>query len=197
MIDINKTQRKILIFLATHPEKQFTIRGISRELDKPYPLIYNNIKKLESFGFVIRKSIPPAQSIELNEHAPLSLMLQLEFERKEIFLAKYPWVRVMLNDLLSRSKTPFLVLLVFGSYAKETQTSKSDIDLLFISMEKSDFSDIENAAKVYTKVKKGINIVDINDFKEMIKTDQYNIGNEAKKHHIILFGADMFYYLVR
>ncbi len=194
-----RTQEQILIFLLSKPEEQLTIRGITKRLGKSYTLVYNNIAKLEKESIIRKQNVPPGQIIILNEFAPTEIFVDIELKRKKEFLKKYPWVQVMLNDILLSAKNLFFTLLVFGSYAKATQTKSSDLDLLIIVQDKKDIKDVEYAIdRAYTKVKKGLNFVDMNDFKEMIKnTNELNIGNEAKKHHIILYGVEAYYQLLR
>jgi len=194
-----RTQEQILIFLLSKPEEQLTIRGITKRLGKSYTLVYNNIAKLEKESIIRKQNVPPGQIIILNEFAPTEIFVDIELKRKKEFLKKYPWVQVMLNDILLSAKNLFFTLLVFGSYAKATQTKSSDLDLLIIVQDKKDIKNVEYAIdRAYTKVKKGLNFVDMNDFKEMIKnTNELNIGNEAKKHHIILYGVEAYYQLLR
>ncbi len=194
-----RTQEQILIFLLSKPEEQLTIRGIAKRLGKSYTLVYNNIAKLEKESIIRKQNVPPGQIITLNEFAPTEIFVDIELKRKKEFLKKYPWVQVMLKDILLSTKNLFFTLLVFGSYAKATQTKSSDFDLLIIVQNKKDIKDVEYAIdRAYTKVKKGLNFVDINDFKEMIKnTNELNIGNEAKKHHIILYGVEVYYQLLK
>ena len=196
---LTQTQEKILAFLLGNSEEKLTIRGISKRLNKSYTLVYNNILGLEKDNIITKESIPPAQIIKLNEFAPAEIFVEIELKRKKEFLEEYSWVSLMLEDVLSSAKNLFFILLVFGSYAKAMQTKKSDIDLLVILHDKKDIEDIENAInKAYTKVKKGLNFVDVHDFKEMIKnTNELNIGNEAKKHHLILYGAEEYYQLLK
>jgi len=196
---LTQTQEKILAFLLGNSEEKLTIRGISKRLNKSYTLVYNNILGLEKDNIITKESIPPAQIIKLNEFAPAEIFVEIELKRKKEFLEEYSWVSLMLEDVLSSAKNLFFILLVFGSYAKAMQTKKSDIDLLVIVQDKKDIEDIENAMnKAYTKVRKGLNFIDVHDFKEMTKnTNELNIGNEAKKHHIILYGAEEYYQLLK
>ena len=196
---LTKTQEQILGFLLGNPEEHITIRGIARRLSKSYTLVYNNIANLEKNNIIIKKSVPPAQIIKLNEFAPVEIFVDIELKRKNEFLKKYPWVKVMLEDILLSTKNLFFIILIFGSYAKGAQTAKSDLDLLTIVQNKKDIRDIEDAInRAYTKIKKGLNFVDMNDFKEMIKNpNELNIGNEAKKHHIILYGVEIYYQLLK
>ncbi len=196
---LTKTQEQIIAFLLSHPEEKLTIRSISRRLNKSYTLVYNNIHGLEKDNLITKESVPPAQIVKLNEFAPMDTFVEIELKRKKEFLGEHLWIRLMLEDVLSSAKNLFFIMLVFGSYAKATQTKKSDIDLLVIVQDKKDIKDIENAInKAYARVKKGLNFVDVHDFKEMIKnTNELNIGNEAKKHHIILYGAEEYYQLLK
>ncbi len=194
---LTQTQDQILAFLLGNPEENLTIRGIAKRLNKSYTLVYNNIADLEKRNIIIKQDVPPGQIITLNEYAPAELFVDIEFKRKKGFLKKHPGIKIMLDDILKHAKNPFFILLIFGSYAKEKQTKKSDLDLLIIVKEKKDIKETEaSIRRAFTKVKKGLNFVDINDFKEMIKnTNELNIGNEAKKHHIILYGIEQYYQL--
>lgn len=196
---LTKTQEQILAFLLNKQERQVTIRGLARKLDKSYTLVYNNLLSLEKNQLIIKNSIPPAQIINLNEFAPAEVFIEIELKRKNIFLKKYPWIKIMLDDILTSLKNIFFIILVFGGYAKGDQTANSDLDLLIIVQNKKEIREIENCVnRAYTKVKKGVNFVDISDFEEMIKnTNELNIGNEAKKNHIILYGTEPYYQILK
>lgn len=195
---LTKTQEQILAFLLANPEEKNTIRGIAKRLNKSYTLVYNNLAKLGQKEIIKKESVPPAQIITLNEFAPKDIFIDIELKRKKDFLENHKWIKVMLNDIL-RSTNFFFILLVFGSYAKEKQTRDSDIDLLVILQNKEEIKGMERVIdNVYTKIKKGVNFIDINDFIEMIKdSNDLNIGNEAKKHHIILHGVEQYYQLLK
>lgn len=193
-----RTQEAILAFLLTNPDKHITIRGLARSLDKSYTLVYNNLAKLEEQNLIIKKSVPPAKVITLNEFGPTGLFIDIERQIKRELLQKHPWIKIMLEDILTASKNVFFILLVFGSYAKGTQKKDSDIDLLFIFQDKKDIKKVENSiTQIHTKVKKSFNFIDVNDFREMIRTpNELNIGNETKKHHILLHGVELYYQIL-
>lgn len=182
-----------------NPEEELAIRGIAKRLGKSYTLVYNNIADLDDKGLIKKRDVPPAQVITLNKFAPTDTLISIEFRRRIEFVQKHPWIRVMLEDILRAARGHFFVLLVFGSYAKGTQTPGSDLDLLVIVQDKKDMMEIENSVQnVYTKIKKGLILVDINDFKGMIRnTDEFNVGNEAKKHHMILHGIEEYYRIIK
>lgn len=196
---LTQTQEQILAFLLNNPEEQLTIRGIAKRLNKSYTLVYNNLADLEKKKIIRKQNIPPGKIITLNEFAPTHVFVDIELKRKKELLQKYPWMQVMLEDILASSKSLFFILLVFGSYAKGTHTTKSDLDLLIIVQDKKEIKEMEDAVRqAYTKVKKGLNFVDINDFKGMIlNPNALNIGNESRKYHIILYGVEEYYQLVK
>ena len=196
---LTKTQEHILVFLFNNHEGKFTIRGIARRLNKSYTLIYNNIADLCRKKILKKQSVPPAQIITLSEFAPIEVLIDIEFKKKRSLLEDCPWIKVMLKDMSMAAKNYFFILLVFGSYAKGNQTQKSDIDLLVIVQNKNDIKKIEDKLYgVYSKVKKGLNFVDIKGFMDMIKNaNEFNIGNEAKRNHIILHGIEEYYRIIK
>ena len=52
--------------------------------------------------------------------------------------------------------------------------------------------------KTYTPIKKHLVVVDQDNFKEMIKKPtEFNVGNEVNKNHLILYGVEQYYQLIR
>jgi len=195
---LTKTQEHILKFLFETKEEKHTIRGISKKLKKSYTLTYNNIINLEKEGIILAESVPPSKIIRLNEKAPEEIFIDLELKRKNGFLTKHPWIKLMLKDMMKNILNPFFILLVFGSYAKGVQDEKSDLDLLIIVWDKKQISSMKAAVLgVYTKIKKSLNVVDIEEFKEMLNGERINIGGEAKKNHILLYGVEQYYNLIK
>ena len=195
---LTKTQEKILCFLLGSSEEKLSIRGIARRLKLSYPLTYNNIAVLEKQGIIQKQNIAPAQIVTLNNFAPVDVFIEVELKRRSAFLQKQPWIRVMLEDILNDAPNAFFTLIVFGSYAKNTETPKSDLDLLVIVQNKKEIDAVESSIKrVYTKVKKNIIVCDVIDFREMIiNPNVLTVGNEAKKAHIVLYGIEEYYRLI-
>ena len=194
---LTKTQELILQRLQSSPEEKPSIRQLARSLKKSYTLAYNNIQVLLQKGIIESHKVPPAQIIQIKEDAPTNTLIEIERKRTEIFLEKYNWIKLYLRDVL-RTAEPFFIMLVFGSYAKGAQTKLSDLDLLIIVPKKEEIKAMESAILHYTPVKRGVIIVDTQAFIEMIKNPKtLNVGNEAVKYHIILYGADQFYKIIK
>ena len=195
---MTKTQEQILKLLLSKPEEHLSMRQIARLLGKSYALTYNNIQKLIKTEIVRTKDVPPAQIVSLSDQAPTSVLVDIERKRTDDFLVKHAWLSLYRKDILSAVESPFFVMIVFGSYAKGTETKGSDLDIFIIAPAKEDIPALEKVAQQYTKAKKGIVVVDVHGFLEMIKNQNtLNVGNEARKHHILLYGAETYYELLK
>ncbi len=196
---LTKTQEKILTFLIANQEDRFSIRNLARKLNKSYTLVYNNLLDLEKKEFVRKLNVPPAQIVTLNEFSPVDTIIPIELKRKNEFLEKNPWAKIMLKDILSTIDNIFFIFIIFGSYAKGKAKSDSDLDLIAIVEKKEDIKNMEEEIRrIHTKVKKSLITITAQDFQEMIKnTNELNIGNEARKNHIILHGVENYYQLLR
>jgi len=198
MVNITPTQLEIIGYLINQENPQ-NIRGLARELNKSYALVYNNLEDLRKKYIISKQNIPPTQIISLNKNIPLDVLIEAEKKRTGKFIERKKWLQLFVKDILSSTESIFFVLLIFGSYAKNKQTKKSDLDLLVIIPKKEGIKVMETALKgSYTKIKKQIVIVDEKDFLEMIKKPtKFNVGNEAIKHHLILYGFEQYYQLLR
>ncbi|MBI5002357.1 nucleotidyltransferase domain-containing protein [Candidatus Woesearchaeota archaeon] len=195
---LTQTKEKQIQWMLTHPDEKVTISRLAIGSGTAYPQTYNNVQDLVQERIFVTENVASAKVVTIPPDAPLDILLSVEAKRKQEFLQKYLWVELMLKDILDYTHDYFFILVVFGSYAKGTQTSKSDLDLLLIVPSKEKISLFESAAsKIYTKVKKDVTTVTADEFMEMIKSNKFNVGTEAKKYHILLYGAEQWYNLTR
>jgi len=196
---LTKTKEKQIQWILAHPDDKVSISGLSIATGTAYPQTYNNVKDLVKQNILTIKNIPPSQVPQIDPKAPVDILLSVEAKTKQEFFQKYVWVELMLKDILDYTRDYFFILVVFGSYAKATQNSKSDLDLLLIVPSKEKISLFENAMnKIYTKIKKNVVIVTTEQFLDMIqKSNEFNVGNEAKKYNVLLYGAEQWYNLMR
>lgn len=109
---------------------------------------------------------------------------RLAFRQKHLLLYK------RLYELLNEAK-PEGPAIIFGSFAKGTETKNSDIDLLIVTNRK----DIHHAVRVF-RTKYGINIqpvaIKTSDFKN-IKKDNHQFWEDLMEYGIVLDGMDLFF----
>lgn len=104
-----------------------------------------------------------------------------EFTRKIEFLKKYPQLAYTFKD-------DERIVGIFGSYAKGTQTSGSDVDVFVIGRKKE--KDYDETGKVLGAT---IHIFHFSpkEFR-MLLEDKNNLWGEIVEYHILLFGIERF-----
>jgi len=109
---------------------------------------------------------------------------KLDFKEKNLLL--YKRLYEFLNEL-----NPEGSLIIFGSYAKGTETKNSDVDLLCITNKK----DVQKIVQIF-RTKYNINIqpvvIKISDFKN-IKKDNTPFWIDLIEHGIVLDGLDIYF----
>lgn len=185
-------KQKILKFLIENKKSPHSIREISQKLKADYkntsqalgdlnPEIYSKKKQ----GNTCLIEFNPSNNIET---------LSVEEKRTEELLSKNPKLKVV-RKYIEELNYPFLIVLIFGSYAKKTETKNSDIDICII------LDDKDKSSELYEK----LNLLSLNleiqeftskEFVSMIEKRKNNLGNEIVKNNIILYGKENYYNLI-
>ncbi|MBW2974335.1 nucleotidyltransferase domain-containing protein [Candidatus Woesearchaeota archaeon] len=192
-----KTQIKILKLLCSTLTRSYSIRSISQIIGQSYPLTYHSTKDLIKKGFIIEDE---HRLLSLNYKSNFQDLAYIESLRAEEFLRKHKDIMVFVDELIGKMEG-FFALLVFGSYADGKETRNSDVDILMI-IEKTEDADKEERflsriADLYLKRNHPI-VIGKESVKEMIRErDKLNVINETLNKHIIFFGADDYYRLVK
>ena len=189
-------EAEIIKLLIENREKELSINQIAKLLKKDYKNAHNIITRLSKMKVVKLESFGKSYKVILASKAH-PLIYEAECIRRQELL-KNKDIEVMYDSFKSmRSK--LYVLLLFGSYAKKTQTKLSDIDLMFIvpdlaedKMEK----EIQNIAGTLP-LKIHVNIFKESDFKAMKNSKEITVGSEAIKNNIILLGIESYYEMLQ
>lgn len=179
---------RIINFLGKNIGKSFTMHQLSKLSDIPYATFYRVVGKMQNL--LIVNTVGKSKTVELNTQNLVTknyLIISSQEERDE-FLKKQPILK-KINDELPEGNYS---VLLFGSYAKGKQTTKSDIDLVVINKtgEKSlSFSRYETLFKVtinplYFTPKEVIT---------MFKDKEENVMKQALKNHVILYNPEIFW----
>lgn len=197
-----KTQIRIMEVFVSRINNKFSIKEISELLKKPYALIYNSVQDLIEKSYLLKDE---KNLIFLNYRDNFSELAYIESERKKEFLNKDKILYLFAKDVIEKCKLDSFIFLIFGSSVEhhESGTGKGprDIDILFIIDDKSKTDEIEkflyNLASNFTK-KFDINVISYESANEMLlKRENINIMNESLNKHIIIFGAENYYRLLK
>ena len=186
----------IIKFLIENKNEEWNIRSISKFLKMDYKTVYSIIKRLEKLSLVKLKTFGQSSMVKLNAIVH-PLIFEAEFERRKDILRDKNFA-VILGSFKRAIKSKLYVLLLFGSYAKRTQTKSSDIDLMFIcpdGLEDAFEKDINRTARSMPLPLHPL-VFSESQFIEMINAKEPNVGQETLKNNVILYGIEQYYEMV-
>ncbi len=187
-------KEKIVKYLIENKEQgPFSIRQISSDVKIDYKNTYNYIEKLSAIGTIIKESIGNIKPIKINL-SPSIEIINTEKKRTKEFLFNNSKFKLIKQDI-ENINYPFMVVLVFGSYAKSNQSKQSDIDVCIICDNKSKTEELIRRLDVLT-LKLEIQNFTSKEFISMISKKENNLGKEIINHNILLFGFENYYNLI-
>ena len=156
----------------------------------------NNIVQiaLKEFGkqnLSEKKVTGNVQSFSLNLNNNLTLSYLNLINESEISKSKVP--KKILENIQNRlfKFTEFFILIVFGSYAKNEATQKSDLDVAVIAESKQTRKNILpflETIKRRETMQIDYHIFTRSEFLEMLNADSENVGKQIFKNNIVYYG---------
>jgi predicted nucleotidyltransferase len=135
----SKVQQRVLALIFSHPERSFYTSEIVRHVCSGVGAVERELAKLERSGLVDVERIGNQKHYRANPDAPIFEELRGLVE-KTVGLAEP--IRRSFEPYADAIKTAF----VYGSVAKQTDTARSDIDLMVIG-DDLNYSDLYAAAQ--------------------------------------------------
>lgn len=196
---INNARIRILTLLVVDPTLKYTIREISLNTKVNYKLVYQEIIKLEKENIIAIKKIGNSKLCQINLTANPSLCSYIESLRRDNLLRRTASLRVIHSEL-DKIKSKYFSCIMFGSSVKGKAKKNSDIDLLFIIPDGTNYEKFEWEVQVLFRLlsyKIDVNIITEGSVDELKNKKGLNILNEVIKNHIILYGGEEYYNLIK
>ena len=186
----------IIKFLIENKNEELNILKISKSLKMDYKNVYYIIKRLEKALLVKIETFGQSSRVKLNKIVH-PIVFEAEFERRNEIL-KDKNIAVMLGSFKRGIKSKMYTLLLFGSYAKKTQTKSSDIDLMFICADGIEDAFEKNVNRIARSMPLPLHplVFSESQFNEMTNAKESNVGQEALKNNVILYGIEQYYEMV-
>jgi len=190
----NKTKTEILKFLLSNKTKEFTIREISKQVSIDYKSVYLNVNDLIDNEAINSKRAGQSVLCSINQKGSDQDVFNAEFSRKTDLLKNKDFY--VLYNRIKEIKSPFFIMLVFGSYASKSSRKSSDIDIMIIS---DDGSLVRRINEILSTLPLKIHLVNFSskEFLSMLKTTEFNVGKETFNNNILLFGIEDYYRLIQ
>src|SRR5215213_10434381 len=121
-----KTQQRVLGALFGHPERSFYASELIRDAGTGSGAAQRELAKLEESGLIVARRIGHQKHYQANAASPL-------FSELRNIMLKTVGLAEPLRDALKPLSKAIRAAFVYGSVAKATDQSSSDIDLMLIS----------------------------------------------------------------
>ena len=184
-------KERVLKYLIENKNPQ-SIMTASGAIVLDYKNTYNIVNELQP-EIISKEKIGNTNLIKLNL-IPNQQIYSVENKRTEQFLSKHPTLKVV-KKYIEELNYPFFIVLVFGSYVKNTKTENSDIDICIISDNKDKINELQEKLNLFS-LKLEIHGFTTKEFISMIEKNKNNLGHEIVKSNIILYGAENYYNLI-
>lgn len=100
----------------------------------------------------------------------------------------------------TRKHTNFYSIVVFGSYATQEQKKDSDFDVaVFIEKEnlRKDIRRALNGAELKSVLQLDGHVITKDEFLDMLKTDEENLGKQIARKHLAIYNHQIFYAIMQ
>lgn len=186
----------VIRYLIENKNEELNILKISKELKMNYKNVYSIVKRLEKELLVKLEFFGQSSRVKLISQVH-PLLFEAEYNRRKEFL-KDKNMAVMLNEFKNAIKSKCYILLIFGSYAKKTQTKNSDIDLMFIVPDGKEDLFEKDVHLIARSLPLPIHYLVFSEkqFLNMIYAKESNVGKEALKNNIILYNIETYYEMI-
>ena len=122
----SRTQQRVLGVLFGRPDQSFFANEIVRLAGGGFGAVHRELAVLEAAGLISAKRIGNQKHYQANREAPI-------FEELHGIVVKTVGVVDVLRDALAPIAPQIRTAFVYGSVAKGTDTSTSDIDVMVVS----------------------------------------------------------------
>lgn len=182
---IFKSKARLAIFRLyfTNPDKSFYLRELERELDIPVSMLRKELINLEKDGLFISSRTGNLLYYSLNKKYPL-------YNEIKSIVFKTIGIRGTLSKKLSSLKN-IDVAFIYGSYAKNQDRAKSDIDLFLIgNIDENRL--LEKVNKLEKEFKREINysLYSRKDFKKKKEQKDSFIEDVLENKKVFLIGEE-------
>lgn len=186
----------VIKFLIDHKNEELNILNVSKGIKMDYKNIYSIIKRLEKINVIKIETFGQSNRVKLR-NVVHHIIFEAELKRRNEIL-KNKNLMVIYNSFRRVIKSNLYILLLFGSYAKKRQTKSSDIDLLFICPDglQDTFEIDVNRVSRSLPLQLHPLVFSESQFNEMINAKESNVGKEALKNNVILYGIEQYYQMI-
>ena len=182
----------VLKLFVENKDKSFTIKKTAETLHLNYRIAYEEIMKLAKDELIKITKYGNAKVCVFNYKYNSKIIELEEIRKKELFKNKD---LKLIYTRITEIQNPFYCLILFGSYANKTNKKGSDIDLCLITDNEVINKQVHSLIEI-TPLNIHLQEFTTAQFLSMLKSKEFNVGNEIIKNNLILHGLENLYGMV-
>ncbi len=195
---LNRSSIKVLQLFTSHITEPFTLREAARRLKMHASLAYRATRPLIEQNILQQNK---HKNLSLNYKAHHETLAFAEYLRRDDFLSKekYKDLKLFTEEIVNKIKEDNFILILFGSAAESDKPRDIDILLIVDNISKVEFHEkfLHNIASNYSLPFEE-RVISFESVSEMLaRQDEKNVMNEILNKHIILYGGELFYRLIK
>ena len=195
---LTEKQLKIFGLLGKNTFKDHTFKELkASSKEKSHSVLQNAIKRFLKEELITERKIGTSKLYTINHdnekvHNYLGLHNQDTLSKPVQTSIKH------VREALDKEEA-FYSLVIFGSYAEESFTKKSDLDLAVFIPDETQKKKIEialNSASNKTLVDIDYHVITVGELQEMLKADYENLGKQIARKNLPIYNLSIFYRLI-
>src|SRR2546423_11077794 len=180
-----KTQQRVMRVIFGQPERSFYASELIRDAGTGSGAAQRELAKLEGSGLIVVRRIGHQKHYQANAASPL-------FSELRSIVLKTVGLAEPLRDALKPLSAAIRAAFVYGSVAKATDQSASDIDLMIIS-DGLTYGDVFGALeRIMRSVGRKINptVYTVAEFSKRIRTENAFVTRVLEQPKLLVIGSD-------
>jgi len=196
---LTESQFKILEPLTRNMLKEYSIKDIKESCgEKSNNALSLALKKFKDENLVKERRVGRSLLYTLNIDNDLVFNYIALINTKKLPKSVLRAIERIKEDV--EKHTSFFSIVIFGSYAIGKQTKDSDLDVAVFIEEENKRKIIEAAIKsseLKTPLEIHSNVISKEEFLEMLKIDNENLGKQIARKHLSVYNSHIFYSLLK
>jgi predicted nucleotidyltransferase len=188
-----KKSHLILDVFVKNPTISYTFKEIKTNIQSnSESYTYNTLNSFVKDNILSKNKRGGVSFYKISNTSKANSYLSMIAEYKAWNMQNIP--KETLYNLFRKINLNFFCLFVVGSYAKNKQTEKSDLDVILIVQDKT--KEISSELRHFCEMsipQIHLYVFTDSEFKQMLLSKKPNYGKEAVKNNLIFYGAQSYY----
>lgn len=180
----SRTRVEILKLLLLNPKNSYYLREIEQYVKSPVRAVQREMENLHHIGLIEMSARGNRRYYSVNQNFPI-------YQELKSILLKTVALGEVLRKVFKAHQQDIKLAFIYGSYAKQTENTLSDIDLLVIgNISPRQLSEILRQPKSDLRREINFTIYSVKEFKKKLDEKNHFLLNVLKSKKIYLVGND-------